>query len=135
MSEGQCLCGATRWSHTGKVNWSGYCHCESCRRNCASPVTAFFGVPNGSWSWIGQKPGEYKHTAHATRYFCTSCGTPMAYASTRWPDEIHFYACALTDPDSFTPNEHFHYSERLSWLHIDDDLKKHNRSADKNHNK
>ncbi|MBX2838910.1 MAG: GFA family protein, partial [Gammaproteobacteria bacterium] len=115
------------------VNWSGYCHCDSCRRNCASPVTAFFGVPNGSWSWSGVTPGEYAHSGHATRYFCKTCGTPLAYASTRWPNEIHFYAASLVDPTSFTPKQHFHYGERLPWLRLEDDLPKHHSSADELH--
>ena len=132
MQEGKCLCGAVSWQATGPENWAGFCHCESCRRNCASPVTAFFGVPNGSWRWTGETPNTYQHTEHATRYFCAKCGTPMAYFSARWPDEIHFYAAALTDPESFKPNEHFHYGERLSWLNLTDDLPKHNSSADPN---
>jgi len=49
----------------------------------------------------------------------------MAYSSTRHPDEIHFYAAALVDPENFKPKEHFHYEERLSWLNMTDDLRKH----------
>jgi len=122
---GQCLCGAIKWTYSGPTNWSGYCHCESCRRNCAAPVTAFVGIPNGSWSWTGESPAAYKHTTEATRYYCNKCGTPMAYSSTRYPDEIHFYAASMINPEQFEPNEHFHHGERLSWLTIADDLPRH----------
>lgn len=127
--KGHCLCGAVSWETTGAQNWSGYCHCESCRRNCGAPVTAFFGVPNGAWAWTGDAPGVFER-GHASRYFCGSCGTPMAYASTRWPDEIHFYAAHLDNPQDFKPTQHFHYAERLKWLHLKDDLIKHASSAD-----
>lgn len=130
MPEGKCLCGAVKWTFSGPTSWAGYCHCESCRRNCAAPVTAFFGVPNGLWSWSGEAPGIYNHSALATRYFCNKCGTPMAYASIRYPGEIHFYAASLLDPEQFEPNEHFHHGERLSWLNITDNLPKHHVSSD-----
>lgn len=130
MPEGRCLCGSVKWRYSGPVNWAGYCHCESCRRNCAAPVTAFFGVPNGAWSWTAELPNTYEHSEHATRYFCSTCGTPMAYVSKKWPNEIHFYAASLVDPDQFVPQEHFHHGETLSWLDIRDDLPKHAGSAD-----
>ena len=125
MPSGRCLCGAVRWRFEGPVNWAGYCHCDSCRRNCAAPVTAFMGVPHGAWSWTGDPAAEYASSDHAVRSFCATCGTPMAYASTRFPDEIHFYAASLDDPAAFHPTAHFHYGERLAWLHLTDDLPKH----------
>ena len=119
---GHCLCGAVRFRYDpDRVNWRGYCHCASCRRNCAAPVTAFFGVANGGWAWIGAEPGQYQSSDHAMRFFCKTCGTPMAYASTQYPDELHFYA-TLDDPNDFTPEQHFHWSERLSWLALSDEL-------------
>jgi len=54
----------------------------------------------------------------------------MAYASIRYPGEIHFYAASLLDPEQFEPNEHFHHGERLSWLNITDNLPKHHVSSD-----
>ncbi|MFD0978326.1 GFA family protein [Tropicimonas aquimaris] len=79
---GHCLCGAIRREITGPRLWSGYCRCESCRRNCAAPVTAYFGVRNGDWRWSGQVPATYASAPGVTRHFC---GTPVAYASTIRP--------------------------------------------------
>ena len=53
----------------------------------------------------------------------------MAYASTKFPGEIHFYAAGLDDPSKFTPRNHFHYSEHLDWLPLHDDLPKHGTTA------
>lgn len=125
---GHCLCGAVRYEYDS-VKWSGYCHCESCRRNCASPVTAFFGVRDGDWRWTGDKPSSYASSDHATRWFCARCGTPMAYESTQFAHEIHFYAATLDDPEQFKPTQHFHHGEHLSWLKIDDQLKRHRSSS------
>jgi len=122
--KGHCLCGAVRFEYDS-IKWAGYCHCASCRRNCASPVTAFFGVKDGDWRWTGDEPATFSASDHATRWFCEKCGTPMAYASTRFADEIHFYAATLENPELFVPTQHFHHGEHLSWLVIDDDLKRH----------
>ncbi len=122
---GRCLCGGVRYAYEGKVNWTGHCHCESCRRNCSAPMTTFFALNNGNWRWTGDEPGEYRSSAKAKRYFCKTCGTPMAYWHEKFDYETHFYAASLEDPSGFEPTQHFHYDERLPWLHLSDDLKKH----------
>ncbi len=124
-TSGRCLCGAVTYSYEEPVLWTGYCHCESCRRNCSAPVTAFFAAENGRWRWTGSEPSVYASSAKARRYFCVACGTPMAYAHDKLPTEMHFYAASLDDPGSYTPTQHFHHEERLAWLALTDDLKKH----------
>ena len=119
---GHCLCGAIKYEYDGPENWSGYCHCASCRRNCSAPVTAYFAIPNGNWRWTGAEPATYRHSDHATRSFCAACGMPMAYATTHLPDETHFYAASLADPEAYRPAKHFMAAERLSWFDVADDL-------------
>ena len=46
----------------------------------------------------------------------------MAYRSTRWPDEMHFYAATLDDPLAYQPTAHHHSGERLPWVHLSDGL-------------
>ena len=121
--QGRCLCGAVRYRFDpARIRWQGHCHCESCRRNCAAPMTSYFGVLDDGWRWTGSAPRSYAHSDHAQRLFCGTCGTPMAYRSTRHPGEIHFYAASLDDPETYAPTAHFHWSERVSWLHLADDL-------------
>ncbi|WP_232829462.1 GFA family protein [Tropicimonas sp. IMCC34043] len=119
---GHCLCGAVAYETDGAQNWAGYCHCASCRRNCAAPVAAFFGVPNGHWRWTGVDPAIYRSSPGAARLFCDRCGTPMAYATDAAPDEIHFYAATMADPASYRPEVHYHVDEALPWLAIADEL-------------
>lgn len=49
----------------------------------------------------------------------------MAYTHEKFPLETHFYAASLEDPSDFEPTAHFFYSEKLPWLHVEDNLKKH----------
>ena len=121
---GRCYCGAVAWMAEGEPRWQAYCHCESCRKNCAAPVAAFLGVADGAWSWTGEEPSTFTRD-QVTRYFCAICGTPMAYRSTHFPDEIHFYAASLDDPALFMPTRHYHHDEALPWMTITDDLPRH----------
>ena len=49
--DGHCLCGKVGFSLRSEANWSCYCHCEDCRRNCAAPIVAFFGISLEDFSW------------------------------------------------------------------------------------
>jgi len=126
MPKAHCLCKAVSMEFDEtRLNWSGHCHCESCRRNCSAPMTSFFAVENDGWQWTGEEPLTYASSKGVTRYFCGKCGTPMAYTNTKFPSETHFYAASLEKPEVYTPTAHFFYGEKLEWLPIEDDLKKH----------
>ena len=124
MRRGHCLCRSVTFEYEGPENWRGHCHCESCRRQTASAFTTFMGIPNGAWRWTGAEPSFYASSPGVKRWFCSGCGAPVAYTSDKLPDEIHFYAALLEDPQDFDPTIHFHWDERLPWAAPEDDLKK-----------
>lgn len=121
---GHCLCGNVRFQLRGPHNWVGHCHCDSCRRATASPLTTFIGHPDGHWEWLGAAPSVFASSEGVERLFCSTCGSPIAYRSAGIPGETHFYAALLTDPAAVTPTVHWHYDEHLPWPKITDDLKK-----------
>ena len=41
---GRCLCGEVRYRLAGDLVWSGYCHCDSCRRFTGAVVTNWLGI-------------------------------------------------------------------------------------------
>ena len=43
MRQGHCLCGAVRFTADGEPKWTGFCHCQSCRRHTGAPVSAYAG--------------------------------------------------------------------------------------------
>ncbi|MEM7226733.1 MAG: GFA family protein [Pseudomonadota bacterium] len=132
MSEttrGRCLCGAVTYEYSGPENWRGHCHCESCRRNTASPFTTFLGVPNEAYRFTGQEPAVYHSSPGVRRLFCRACGSPIAYDADMFPDEIHFYAAGLEQPQDFAPQFHVHYGEHLAWAATSDDLPRYQRGS------
>ncbi|WP_343051423.1 GFA family protein [Rubricella aquisinus] len=100
------------------------CHCESCRRATASPVTTFVGVPWGAFEWTGEEPKEYASSPGVTRDFCGTCGTPMFFADERDRDNIHLYVATLMDPNAIPPQAHVHTEEALEWFTISDHLRR-----------
>jgi hypothetical protein len=129
VTGGHCLCGAVTFEFGGSPRWSAYCHCESCRRNCSAPVTAFFGVDRGDFRWTGAAPAAYESSPGVRRLFCGRCGTPMAYDADRDARNIHLYAASLDDPHAYRPTAHVFSAERLPWFAVADDLPRHEGSG------
>ena len=119
---GRCLCGAVRYAFDGAPNWQVHCHCESCRRATAAPFTSFLGVPRDRFRWTAEAPATFASSPGATRSFCATCGTQMAYQTSDCPHEIDLYAATLDDPSGFRATRHVHWDEHLPWLHLADGL-------------
>lgn len=126
---GHCLCGETRLAFSAPVRWVAHCHCESCRRQTASPFTTFIGLPRDAVRFTRAEPGTYRSSPGVERLFCRTCGCPAAFLSEKFPDEIHIYAATLEDPDSVAPECHVHWGEHLGWIRCDDGLPKHPRGG------
>jgi hypothetical protein len=126
---GHCLCGAVTFSIQGPETWACHCHCADCRRQTASPVTTFLGIPLDRFQWTGQQPKTYVSSPGVTRSFCDTCGTPMAFQADRYAGEIHLYDTTLTDPETFSPKFHVHYDAHLPWLDLNDSLPRHAKFA------
>ena len=124
MTTGRCLCGNVRWQYDGEVTWACYCHCDDCRRNCAAPVVAWLGVPLSKFKWLGEVPGMYKSSEGVKRHFCKNCGTPMAFEADHYKGVMHLYAASLDNPEQFEPTFHVNHDSKLSWLKLEDNLKK-----------
>lgn len=120
--EGRCLCGDVTYEVTTPVFRCVTCHCDSCRRNCAAPMTATIGVDDGQWCWTGAEPALFKSSPGVERRFCARCGTPMSFRAVHMTNRIHFYLGTLEDPEAFRPESHSFLGEKLSWLHLTDDL-------------
>lgn len=113
---GHCLCGAIHFAATPPFDWVQHCHCESCRRATASPMTTFVCVPNTQLKWTGT-PAQFASGPNVIRQFCPTCGSPVSYAHADKPLETHIYAALLDDPDAVTPAGHDFVQEAIGWMH------------------
>ncbi len=80
-------------------------------------MTTFIGQENGRWRWTGDAIAVYESSPGVRRGFCRTCGSPMFFQADHYPDEAHFYAALLEDPNAVTPMANFHLDEKLRWVH------------------
>ncbi len=124
LQSGGCLCGRVRYRLLAPPKWTGYCHCASCRRATGGVAVAYAGFPIEAVEITGE-PARFASSPGVIRSFCPACGSPIAYESVRWPDEIHILIGSMDKPDIYPPTGHYYESERISWLNLADDLPRH----------
>ena len=120
---GGCMCGAIRSKATGAPDGAGYCHCQSCRCHTGAPVVAFVVFAAEQVEWLSGDRARYESSPGKFRSFCRDCGTSISFeARHKGRDLVELHISTLDDPEAFPPNEHTHYKERISWLHVSDNL-------------
>ncbi|AXT26489.1 GFA family protein [Ruegeria sp. AD91A] len=119
---GHCLCGSIKYEIDPPALSCVTCHCDSCRRQCAAPMTTYFAVRDGKWRWIGEGPKRFNSSPGVERSFCPHCGTPISFRSAKMSDVMHLYVATLETPEALQPTLHVSHEEKLSWLHLADGL-------------
>ena len=121
MASGHCLCGQFKFEAEGDPRWVAYCHCASCRRHTASPVSCFVNLNLTQLRFSGER-SIYASSPGVRRSFCATCGTPLAYETAERPGEIDLYINVFDHPEAFIPQKHVFYAEHIAWFDVQDDL-------------
>ena len=124
--KGHCLCQKVSYEFEGDMIWQCYCHCDDCRRNCAAPVVAWFGVALKQFKWTGDAPQSYNSSEGVYRHFCGTCGSPIAFEADHYQGGMQLYAASLENPSDFAPNFHVNYDSKLAWLTLEDEHERYN---------
>jgi hypothetical protein len=85
-------------------------------------MMAWFSVARSDFRFTTDMPAGYRSSAHATRRFCSHCGTQLTFESDEHPTEIDVTTASLDDPEQVPPADHVHDGRRLSWVRLHDDL-------------
>jgi len=126
VARGSCLCGSVRFRAGLPSKWVAHCHCTYCRRAHGAPFVTWAGFVSEQFSLEAgsEQPTWYESSAGAKRAFCTRCGSPMFFQSTRWPGEMHVARSLFVDLLDREPSAHVFYESHVPWLHVNDDLPK-----------
>ena len=122
---GGCLCGAVRYELQGEPDWTVYCHCESCRKHTGGPVAAFATYLPEHVVWTNGERKRYESSPGRQRSFCEHCGSSLTFeAHFKDRDWLAMMIGTMDNPEHFAPTEHTCHEETLSWLALEDSLKK-----------
>ena len=117
--KGTCACGASSFEVADDATplWVAYCHCNSCRRTHAAPMTMEAGFAESAVTMAPDSSSTPFYRATKTgprRYFCATCGTRTVV---HIEGDMRFFSIPLSNlPDGearFKPTLHVNYSEHV----------------------
>ena len=120
---GGCLCGAVRYEAKVSASENWYCHCRMCQKSTGSVVSTSAIVPKAQLRIIKGDPKFYQSSRSVERGFCANCGSPLFFRPAN-EDWISILSGTLDDPELAPPEGHYGIESWISWLTIEDDLKK-----------
>ena len=121
---GSCRCGGVAVKASGKTCFTGYCHCDDCRRSNGSPVASFAGFEQSKVEWDSRETLTLWNNGEFARHFCKACGSPVAYFDNKLPDVLFFYVGFMAEPNDFAPEHHSYHGRKIQWLALSDNLPK-----------
>ncbi len=118
---GGCQCGAVRFEAKGTPKFIANCHCAACRKATGAAFSTWIGFAGENVRWLTKSPDIYASSQGVERGFCAACGTPLTYASDKWPGETHFLIGVMANHHAYTPTGEVFADEALAWAqHITD---------------
>jgi hypothetical protein len=124
--EGGCRCRTIRYSVLGPPVMVEYCHCNSCRTSCGSVVSVLAGFRRTGFVIHNGIPTYYDSSPSVKRSFCGTCGTPLFYENSDYPDDVYISLGSFDQPEELPPDRHVWESDRVSWYQTNDELPHYN---------
>lgn len=121
---GRCYCGATTIRAAQAPHAVAYCHCTDCRRATGAPVAAFAAFDETAVTFAPNEGRKVAANPGVTRTFCEVCGSPLTGRYDYLPGKVYIAVGVLDQAGDLAPQLHAHDSQRLVWLHIDDELER-----------
>jgi hypothetical protein len=119
---GGCLCGAVRYTVSGRPASVGYCHCRLCRHSVGAPVVPWASYPPARVAWTSGAPVWYRSSAKAERGHCAVCGTSLAFRYVAGGPTVDITLASLDDPEALRPEYHIWTDSQLHWFDVADHL-------------
>jgi hypothetical protein len=117
MLEGQCHCGAIRYSVEGEPMHHALCHCSDCRRHSGAPMVGWAMFRTEHVKVTQGEPRAYASSEHGRRHFCAACGTGLFYTNDKvLPGITDVQSGTLDDPDAIPAQIHIQTADRIGWM-------------------
>jgi len=123
---GGCMCGTVRFEISGAPYWVGHCHCASCRKHTGAPLVTYAAFKEDQVTFTEGERQIFESSPGVGRAFCGQCGTSLTWEGQSprpgFGMIFEFHISTLDEPDSFTPESHVFYPERIAWFDVADGL-------------
>jgi hypothetical protein len=122
---GECLCGAIRFTVEDAFRYALNCHCSQCRRATGAAFKPFAGIERSRLKVVAGtrkilRYGEPRtHDVH-----CGRCGS-FLYSVVRDGKYVHVNLGSLRGTPSLRPSAHIYVGSKAAWYEIADDLPQH----------
>lgn len=120
--EGGCHCKVIRFKTNTKPFWVGACYCIDCRKISGAPYMVWAGYKTEDVKFLQGELKQYSSSEKVERSFCESCGSPFLYQYKENKEKIFIAAGSFDDASDFVIQKHIWVSQKLSWVHISDNL-------------
>ena len=125
---GSCLCGAVRFTTTGKLRGVVYCHCSQCRKQTGHYYAAT-NVPDADLTVEGRDNITwYRSSDFAERGFCRTCGSALFWKPRDY-DYTSVLAGLFDKPTGLKGECHIFLADKGDYYSVDDNLPKFKKST------
>jgi|SRR5687767_7467616 len=127
---GGCLCGAVRYESKHAPTEGFYCHCRTCQKFFGGLFAPFVRIARSSLSFTNGALTFYRSSEVATRGFCATCGSPMAFVYDSDDSDFWISVGSLDHPEDWPltrsatwgPVVHGHVDSKIAWQEFGDGL-------------
>lgn len=119
---GRCYCGAVSLSAATGALTVTTCHCSDCRRLSGAPSNTFAAFNKTNLQFQPPLDAGVSHSPGVRRWFCQSCGTPLAATYDYLPGQTYVPVGLFDQVDTLVPESQSHTASRVCWVAIDDSI-------------
>ena len=119
--QGKCSCGEVKINIRGGISAIIHCHCSRCRKSSGTAY-ATNGFINASELEIVTGENNlsvYSAKPGSSRYFCTTCGSPVYSANDKDPSRYRIRLGILDSEIVERPISHNFVSSKANWEDLD----------------
>lgn len=121
---GKCLCESVEFSIDGQLGPIYNCHCSKCRRWHAAAFRTRASINKSQFTWLkgADNLSAYKSSDNVTKFFCTTCGSPLISTYENKPDILGIPLGGIEGIEALEVTAHIFVASKASWYEIPDSV-------------
>ncbi len=117
MYKGTCLCGTIKFKIIGQIEDIIYCHCSECRKAQGSAFATNANIAVSDFVFLSgeQNLTRYQVNKDQSKFFCTTCGSPIMSKKKSKPNQIRIRLGTIQDNIKERPMAHIFTQSKANW--------------------